>query len=216
MAGRKCTICAHPAVNEINEMLVNNVPLNEIVTVYNDLSKMALSRHKQNHIPKTLSKAQEAKEIAQGDAVMTELKRCFERVNRLFDACDHWLKDPEDPSKYNLDPRDRDITVIYTEPGERKTKKALLSQLLAKVETKGYKVHSWEYRIADPRRLILQTANQLQGQIELLAKLTEQLPPEHEKIVSTIVLILKQEIHDSKTLERISTRLLTDFNELEG
>ena len=32
------------------------------------------------------------------DALLVELRRYGERVNLLFDACDRWLRDPEDPT----------------------------------------------------------------------------------------------------------------------
>jgi len=74
MAGRKCSVCTHPAVNEINEMLVSGKPFNEIVTVYTDLTKMALSRHKQNHIPEILTRAREAQEVAQADDLLSQVQ----------------------------------------------------------------------------------------------------------------------------------------------
>jgi len=217
MAGRKCSVCSHPAVNEINEMLVNNVSFNEITTIYNDLTEMSLMRHKKNHLPKVLSKAKEAQEIVQGDIVMAELKRCFKRINLLFDACDRWLRDADDPSRYDIGPRAEDVRITYLEPGQDggRPKKAPISQLLARIEGTGYKVESWESKHADPRELVLKTANRLQGQIELLAKLTGELPPEKilvqfEPVINQVVLILKQEIRDPTTLQRISQRLLSE------
>lgn len=223
MAGRKCSVCSHPAINDINEMLVNNVSFNEITTIYNDLTEMSLMRHKKNHLPKALSKAKEAQEVAQGDAVMAELKRCFKRVNLLFDACDRWLRDADDPTRYDIGPRAEDVKVTYYEPGQEggRPKKAPISKLLAKLEGAGYQVESWESRHADPRELILKTANRLQNQIELLAKLMGELPPEKilvqiEPTINQIVLILRQEVRDPEALQRISRRLLQEAGSGEG
>ncbi len=74
MAGRKCSVCNHPSINEINEMLINNVSFNEIVTIHNDLTKMALSRHKQNHLPELLTKAHEATIVAHADDLLSQMR----------------------------------------------------------------------------------------------------------------------------------------------
>ena len=44
---------------------------------------------------------------------MAELRRCFERVNLLFDACDRWLRDADDPSRYDIGPRAAEVLVTY-------------------------------------------------------------------------------------------------------
>ena len=219
---RPCSVCNHPDREMIDKALISGKSLFEIVSLFPRITKSALHRHKEAHLPETLSKAKEAQQVAQGDRVMAELQKCFERIGLLFDACDRWLRDADDPSRYDLGPRAEDVKVTYFEPGQNggQPKKAPISQLLAKIEGAGYQVVSWETKFADPRELILKTANRLQAQIELLARLMGELPPEHEKIVSTIVFILKQEINNPLVLQRISNRLLfeagTAFNELEG
>ena len=214
---RKCTICEHPQVEAINKALVEGMSLSEIVSLFPGITKSALHRHKESHLPTTLSKAKEAQQIVQGDTVMTELKQCFERVSLLFDACDRWLRDADDPSRYDLSPRAEDVKVTYLEPGRKggRPKKAPVSELLARIEGAGYQVISCESKHADPRELILKTANRLQGQVELLAKLMGELPPEKilvqiEPTINQIVLILRQEIREPETLQRISQRLLQE------
>ncbi len=216
--GRKCSVCTHAEVDKINELLASGRPINEIASVYNDITEMSLGRHKKNHLPQTLIKSKEAQDIVQGDVVMNELKKCFERVNLLFDACDRWLRDPDNPSRYDLSPRTEDIKVIYEENGSNGKpvrRKAPLSRILAKIEGAGYLVQGWETKHADPRELILKTANRLQGQIELLARLMGELPPEKilvqiEPTINQIVFILRQEVRDPEALQRISQRLLQE------
>lgn len=217
LMARKCTICEHPQVEAINKALVEGMSLSEIVSLFPGITKSALHRHKESHLPTTLSKAKEAQQIVQGDTVMAELKRCFKRVNLLFDACDRWLRDADDPSRYDLGPRAEDVKVTYLEPGQDggRPKKAPISHLLAKIEGAGYQVIGWESKHADPRELILKTANRLQGQVELLAKLMGQLPPEKILVqiaptIDRVVLILRQEVRDPEALQRISQRLLQE------
>ncbi len=167
---RKCSICEHPKVTEINKCIVNNESFRNIAGRFS-ISTASISRHKE-HLPGTLVKAQEEKQIIKNVTVLEEIKRCFERVNKLFNACDKWLCDPV-TGEYNLDPRASDIEVIYTEPGSDFRKKEKLSKLLAEVRGAGYLIESWESKVADPRTLILQTSRQLGTQIELLSKILD-------------------------------------------
>lgn len=167
-----------------------------------------------------LSKAKAAQEIVQSNKVMTELQRCFNRVNLLFDACDRWLRDADDPSRYDIGLRAEEVKVTYFEPGQDgdmgRLRKASLAHLLAKIEGGGYQVEGWGgSRTADPRELILKTATRLQGQIELLAKLTGELAPERiliqaGPVIDQIVFVLRQEIRDPEALQRVSQRLLLE------
>jgi hypothetical protein len=64
--------------------------------------------------------------------------------------------------------------VIYRELGPNGKpiqKRAPLSRLLAKLDDAGVDVERGEWRHADPRELILKTADRLHAQLELLAKL---------------------------------------------
>jgi len=109
---------------------------------------------------------------------MEELQRCFQRMNLLFDACDRWLRDADDPTRYDIGPRASDILVTYEEPvSDERTirRKESLDRLLARVEGSRLAVERWESKHADPRELVLKTAQQLTGQTQLLAKLLGQL-----------------------------------------
>lgn len=186
---RVCTICTHERRGEIDRALVGGTPYRDVSGRFGT-SKSALERHKAEHLPALLAQVkrdeesravalvgqveqQAADETAHALDVMTELRRCFDRVNLLFDACDRWLRDPDDPSRYDVGPRANDVQVIYTElVGDNVVaKKAKLSALLARLEDAGVDALRGETRYADPRELILKTAARLQGNLELLAKL---------------------------------------------
>ena len=47
-------------------------------------------------------------------ALLAELDSTLARVRKLFDACDRWLADPDDPSRYDLNPRAEEIIVHHT------------------------------------------------------------------------------------------------------
>ncbi len=174
---RTCTICTHPERTTIDDALVARAPYRNIAERF-ATSIGSLVRHKMDHLPAHLAKAEEAKEIARADSLTAELKRIMARINLLFEACDRWLRDPENPEQYDIGPRAEDVSVTYLEPaGEGKVirRKARLSKLLPQVEKDGRSVTLVEVKYADPRELILKTAQRLEGQLELLAKLLGEL-----------------------------------------
>jgi hypothetical protein len=132
-----------------------------------------VDRHKK-HINKSLIKAHEAAQVADADSTLERLRVYKERVQKMFDACDKYLSDPENPGEYDLGPRGHDITVIYTVPvGEHsETRKALLSDLLTQT---GVNVVGTNYRTPAPQDLFLKTATVLGAQLELIAKLSGEL-----------------------------------------
>ncbi len=69
---RKCSICEHPQAEEINTALLNGVSLRNIAERYS-VSKTALHRHKESHLPADLVKAQEAQEVAKADSLLDQV-----------------------------------------------------------------------------------------------------------------------------------------------
>jgi hypothetical protein len=112
---------------------------------------------------------------------MSELEHVFSRINKLFDACDRWLSDPSDPSRYQLGPRADDVDIIYWEDSNDGTpikRKEKLSVLLYKVNTANKESLTFELaeiKNVDPSALLIKTANHLQRQLELIAKLRGEL-----------------------------------------
>jgi replication fork clamp-binding protein CrfC len=174
---RVCTICTRPEREAIDRALVGGTACREVAALYR-VSPDAVERHKAAHLPKTLTEARQAADGAHALDVMEELQRCFQRVNLLFDACDRWLRDADDPARYDIGPRAGDILVTYEQPGDDgrpQRRKESLDRLLARVEDSGVALERWDTKYADPRELVLKTAQQLTGQTQLLAKLLGQL-----------------------------------------
>jgi hypothetical protein len=197
---RVCTICTHPERAAIDQALVGGESAPRIAAKYR-VSEDAVTRHRA-HIPAHLAKAHDAEQAAEAVDIMAELKRSMARVNLLFDACDRWLRDPENPEQYDVGPRAHDVVVTYTErDGDRLVrKKARLSYLL---DQSGVDVDSAETKYADPRMLLLRTSAQLQSNLELIAKLIGQLDdrpvvnvlitPEWQKLRAVIIEALMDE-----------------------
>lgn len=173
-----CSICTHSKRAAIDKALVVGDTHRNVAKRF-FVSESALYRHKNNHLPETLKAAKAEETQEQALDVMEELRRCFVRINLLFDACDRWLRDPANPEQYDVGPRAHEIMVIYEtqSKGRMVTRKAKLSELLAKIEKKqpGDTITMVETKHVDIRDLTVKTAARLQPQIELLAKLTGEI-----------------------------------------
>lgn len=171
-----CSICQHPQRREIERALANQTSYRNI-TVQFETSASTVTRHVKHCIPEALEAARQAQAAQAGLNVEREIARIFAQINKVLDACDEWLTDPDDPEKYTLDARSSELHVIYddygdvTEKGQPKRKRSLLSDLLAKVEGLNIEVGLVATKKADPRDLIVKTAGEIRGQLELYARL---------------------------------------------
>jgi hypothetical protein len=87
---KKCTICNHERRISIDEALLLSVPLRSISGQF-QVSKSALQRHKEGHIPKNLIIAKKAKEICQAEKIFSyliSLKRDAEEITKLAQGSD--------------------------------------------------------------------------------------------------------------------------------
>ena len=185
---RQCTICTHPKRDEIDQALVGNGSFRDIAGHYS-VSRSSLERHKADHLPAQLAQATEAKNITSADHLTAELHRIMRRVNLLFDACDRWLRDVDNPEQYDIGLRTEDPKVTYLERmGDRVVRrKERLSVLLPQIEDeRGISVIAVESKYADPRQLVLNASGKLGEHLELLAKLLGKL---QEKQVVNILLL---------------------------
>lgn len=103
------------------------------------------------------------------------------QLDMMREAIDRALRDPEDPTRYNLDPRAREVTVVFEEMvGERKVQKVRkLDDLLERVEQKlGVSVVRWEVKSADLRVLLKDLAVAVKPISELLGKVRGEIKPD--------------------------------------
>ncbi len=69
---RRCTICTHESRAQIDQALVERRPFRTIAAQHG-VSKSALIRHHDDHLPASLVKAQAAREAAQADALLAQV-----------------------------------------------------------------------------------------------------------------------------------------------
>ena len=77
--GRKCSICEHESLEQINTLLLKGETYRKISERFS-VSAAALSRHKNQHIPKAMTKAQEAQEVAQADNLLEQVQSLQSRA----------------------------------------------------------------------------------------------------------------------------------------
>ncbi|MDQ1262638.1 MAG: hypothetical protein QG575_1819 [Euryarchaeota archaeon] len=82
--GRTCTVCAHKDVDEINRLLLSGTSFRDIAGQF-DLSKTALARHKESHIPELLSKSEDIKEVVSADNLLAQLQEARTSALDLLD-----------------------------------------------------------------------------------------------------------------------------------
>jgi hypothetical protein len=89
---QSCGICSHPDRKKIDQEIIKGTPLRDIAGRYGT-SKSSLQRHqKAGHIPAAIAKAEEAKEVAQGDKLLRYTKvllgKAISYMNQAEDAGD--------------------------------------------------------------------------------------------------------------------------------
>ena len=84
---RRCSICHHEGLEGINRALVEGIAFPMLIAKYR-VSKDALSRHKANHLPATLVKAQEAQAVARADDLLDEVLSLQARTLTILDRAE--------------------------------------------------------------------------------------------------------------------------------
>ncbi len=80
---RVCSICTHSQRSEIERALVSGEAYRHIASRF-DTSTAALQRHKADHLPGHVAKAQEAAQVADADDLLQQLKALRNRAIRIL------------------------------------------------------------------------------------------------------------------------------------
>jgi len=80
---RKCSICGHAKLEEINTALIESRNITEIAKRF-AVSHDALLRHRQSHIPAGLTKAHEAQEMAKADTLLHQVTSLRDTALRIL------------------------------------------------------------------------------------------------------------------------------------
>lgn len=87
MAGRSCSVCGHDQAHLVNVALVSRESYRAIARQFG-LSKDALRRHAQEHIPELLAKAKAAVEVAEADDLLARIEGIQRRTLAILEAAE--------------------------------------------------------------------------------------------------------------------------------
>jgi hypothetical protein len=85
---RRCSVCTHPDRENIDEALVGATAISAISAQYRDISEDALGRHKANHLSAKLVMAEKAKEVAQADSLLEQVRDLQGRALAILDQAE--------------------------------------------------------------------------------------------------------------------------------
>lgn len=183
------SIDIHPDKDEIIARILKGESQASIDRSYG-FGKGVVWRYVQEVLAERVQKA-----VAKEDeAIEAQIRRIMVRMEKLYDACDAYLQDPDNPDKYDLNPRAWEIDITYRtwddsadDGGEDKdgnqrpparliTRKESMQRILERMDQS--RIEPWEvkFRHADPRRLIIDTASTLTKQLEVIAKILGMVP----------------------------------------
>lgn len=171
--GPACGACVHLDREALEMSLMQGETVPTVAARYG-LSAFTIRNHRDKHLLPDLAAVEGAAEKVRAGNILVELRRHCERVALLSDACDEYLRDPVDPSRYDVGARAEEVTVIYVEEGadgQPVRKKATLAELLAKVDAGGMDVRRVEIKHADPRDLLLKCYDRQESHQRLIGQL---------------------------------------------
>ena len=171
--GRLFSIDTHPEREKIIKAICKgDQTFRNIARQYN-LTNASIARYVQGKFYPTVAREEAKRDERMSKNIMARLEAVMHRMQKLYDACDEYLTDPENPEKYNLDPRAWEMDVIYTaeDDGMMTKRKATLQSILDKIAGEGYQPIEIVIKTTDPRKLIIDTAKAITPQLELMAKI---------------------------------------------
>jgi len=203
VVGRRSTIEQHPKRKEIERDLADgSKTLGQISKKYG-LTQSSVHRYLHTQFVDKASKAKEVQQMRDGDRIYEEIRKVMERTQKMYDACDEFLTDPEDPGKYWLGPRasEVDVAFFYKDDEKRNIIRKRLDEVWSTIESEGERVIvEMDYRRKDPRELLLKTAVVLNRQLELIAEVLGKIASRDtggDLFIALLTEVLKE--HDAGT-----------------
>jgi hypothetical protein len=163
----------HPKKTQIIKSLISGVSQRNVAKQYG-LTLSAIHRYLETRLKDVAARAVTERTLTDGNSVLTEIEKIMHRMRLLYDACHEYLQDPKNPDKYFLGPHAEEVDIAYKtydEDGKvTDSKTATLDAILKEIGT-GKRIESIRYRYSDPRKLIIETADALGRQLELISKI---------------------------------------------
>ncbi len=167
---RRTVVEMHPKKKQIERDLAEGVQISYMSKKYG-ISRQALEGYRRSRLPGKLIKAVEHQDITDAQSLFQVILKACQRMEKLSDACDEYLQDPDDVTKYFLGEHEQEIQVIgerTDDNGRRYKVKKPLSVIIRELEGKGYQIEKLKSNTTDPRMLLVRTSEALTKQMETL------------------------------------------------
>lgn len=163
---------------ELQKMLADPaIPYGQIAKRFG-ISTNLITAYSRYVLQKNYAALRDAKQEDDASVYASRLEELQTYCNKVIAACDEWLRDPDDPEKYTLDPRYDELRVVYMVSEEsddgriRKVKKSAdLSYLLDELRRYGrIEPQTVSYKSADPRKLMLEALGLARENIKTISE----------------------------------------------
>lgn len=167
-------VATHPRRAEIEAAILEGRTLSDVSRAFG-LRRVDVDRYVHGQLQLALRDSEIRARLDSVEGLRGRLASHLTRIEKLYDACDEYLTDPDNPGKYYLGPRANEVRVVYYTKGpkgERIKQTAMLDEMLA-LAGEGVEVGDVRFEGVNPRRLVIETANTATRQLEVLAKLID-------------------------------------------
>lgn len=175
---RKCKVCNHRNLDQINQKLRNKDSISSISKLYG-ISRDTITKHSKQCIGALIVADKNIKELLAGEVMIKQIQLDMKMMHKMLMACDKWMTDPENPEEYFVGERGTEIEIVYhtmDEDGEpsRQRKKDTLQTLLNIIDSDGqYLRVDVNSKAADPRELLVKAATKLENTAKMIMDATQ-------------------------------------------
>jgi predicted XRE-type DNA-binding protein len=165
---------SHPLREEIIKHIIDRDMSNREIARTYGISHGSINRYIKGRLVSSVADAAVERGIDLGSQIQDRVEEIYEEVQRLCDGFKDSFGDPDNPSKLNLSPRASEIDIIYEEMGEDEkihVKKQSLDKILNEISSQGYFPLTIQYKMQDPRKLLIDALALKLKPLELLAKI---------------------------------------------
>jgi hypothetical protein len=199
----RCSICTSGKVSEINAAINDEKSLHAISRQFfgSDRKHDSIRRHLQRCLNLEIKFLVKENRIKAAEDFHRLRIKTMQQTEKMLDACDEWMTDPDNAFEYTLAPRANDLEVVYEDPtkldqkGKPVRRKKKLVALLEEVQKiSGKKAVKIINRQMDNRKLFFETMKIMDKELDLLARLEGRYykdRQEQEDLVKTVLGVIE-------------------------
>lgn len=170
---KPCVVCKHKRRATIEAALIRGQSVMSISSQYG-IHRNTVTKHKNLHMTFLLAQNDDAMDKLRGEQWLERIQKDMEMVDKMIEACDRELQDPDNPDKYFLGARSDEVFVSYQEILDDgrllpTRKKASLQSLLQDIiNADQHSIHTLEIKRADTRELLLKAVSTLRDSFKMV------------------------------------------------